>query len=545
MRKIAVALLAVPVIVLIYLPVVLRRSVAGRLGLLLGVGAIIWIAAFSSFSLSPTSATPPSIAGSVPVAQFTSDIRYRQDLHDPVAVTFGAAMDRSSVAAALSVSPVTAVSVSWSADSTRVTVTPMAAWLTGTYYTISVGVGARTAKGQSLLEPARTAFLTRPATSARLAADVTAGSRVSPASALSVAFERPVDVASAEAAFRIEPAVAGTFGEAAGVTADRVTFVPSPALAPDTAYTVSLTSEVLDTDGAPVAIPLPLRIRTAVAPSVVRFRPMNGATAIPVDAAVSVRFTKPMERTSTAAAFTVTAGGAPVTGKVTWAESDTVLVLDPAKSLGSATAVQVSVGNTAKGRDGAPIAAAGGAIFQTVGKPAPAAARPVAARAVPISRPSGSTAGRATWYAVETYYLRLMNCTRTGGWVTSTGACSSPGGLSTPPIVLDSGISSRVSRPYAKLLATRGICSHYADGNPTTRLNRAGYGGWAAENIGCRSASNAYSSVLGTHLFYQTEKPCGGYCHYANLMNPAYRRCGIGVWVYGGRIRLVVDFYHP
>ena len=69
MRKIAVALLAVPVIVLIYLPVVLRRSVAGRLGLLLGVGAIIWIAAFSSFSLSPTSATPPSIAGSVPVAQ--------------------------------------------------------------------------------------------------------------------------------------------------------------------------------------------------------------------------------------------------------------------------------------------------------------------------------------------------------------------------------------------------------------------------------------------------------------------------------------------
>src|SRR5438445_10509473 len=132
----------------------------GRLGLLLGVGAIIWIAAFSSFSLSPTSATPPSIAGSVPVAQFTSDIRYGQDLHDPVAVTFGAAMDRSSVAAALSVSPVTAVSVSWSADSTRVTVTPMAAWLTGTYYTISVGVGARTAKGQSLLEPARTAFLT-------------------------------------------------------------------------------------------------------------------------------------------------------------------------------------------------------------------------------------------------------------------------------------------------------------------------------------------------------------------------------------------------
>jgi hypothetical protein len=28
-------------------------------------------------------------------------------------------------------------------------------------------------------------------------------------------------------------------------------------------------------------------------------------------------------------------------------------------------------------------------------------------------------------------------------------------------------------------------------------------------------------------------------------MNPDYKRCGIGVWVYSGRIRLVVDFYHP
>ncbi len=37
--------------------------------------------------------------------------------------------------------------------------------------------------------------------------------------------------------------------------------------------------------------------------------------------------------------------------------------------------------------------------------------------------------------------------------------------------------------------------------------------------------------------------PDGG--HYVNLMNPAYDRVGIGVWVSGGRVRLVVDFYHP
>jgi uncharacterized protein YkwD len=111
--------------------------------------------------------------------------------------------------------------------------------------------------------------------------------------------------------------------------------------------------------------------------------------------------------------------------------------------------------------------------------------------------------------------------------------------------VLDAGLSSRVARPYAKLLAQTGACTHFYNGSPTDRLHRAGYSGWAAENLGCRSAANAYASVLGTHLYFQSEKPCSGYCHYANLMNPDYKRCGIGVWVYGGRVRLVVDFYHP
>jgi hypothetical protein len=28
------------------------------------------------------------------------------------------------------------------------------------------------------------------------------------------------------------------------------------------------------------------------------------------------------------------------------------------------------------------------------------------------------------------------------------------------------------------------------------------------------------------------------------MMNALYNRVGIGVWVSGGRVRLVVDFYH-
>ncbi len=157
---------------------------------------------------------------------------------------------------------------------------------------------------------------------------------------------------------------------------------------------------------------------------------------------------------------------------------------------------------------------------------------------------SGGAVGGGSWGTVETYYLRLMNCTRTGGWVTSTGACSSPGGRAVAALRLDAGISSRVSRPYAKLLATRNICNHFINGNPGNRLSRAGYTSYIwAENLGCRSG-NPKSAVLGSHLYFQSEKPyLGG--HYVNLMNAKYDRVGIGVWVSSGRVRLVVDFYHP
>ncbi len=127
---------------------------------------------------------------------------------------------------------------------------------------------------------------------------------------------------------------------------------------------------------------------------------------------------------------------------------------------------------------------------------------------------------------------------------TSGGDCSSPGGRDVAPLQLSDGISDDVSRPYARLLATRGICSHFIGGNPGDRLRRAGFTNYRwAENLGCRSG-NPYSAVLGSHLFFQSERSYNG-GHYVNLMSAAYDRAGIGVWVSSGRVRLVVNFYHP
>lgn len=152
------------------------------------------------------------------------------------------------------------------------------------------------------------------------------------------------------------------------------------------------------------------------------------------------------------------------------------------------------------------------------------------------------------WYTVEQYDLALVNCTRTGGWVLADGTCRGYGSghysAYVRPLRYSTGISDRVSRPYAKLLAVKGICSHYADHDPGYRLRRAGYYHYTwGENIGCRDGySSAKAGVLASHRYFQAEKATNG-GHWRNIKNPKYIYLGIGVWRYGSRTRLVNDFY--
>jgi uncharacterized protein YkwD len=262
--------------------------------------------------------------------------------------------------------------------------------------------------------------------------------------------------------------------------------------------------------------------------------------------AISVRFTDRMDKAQTEKAFRVTVGSKQLKGDIAWAEQGRVLVFVPAGPLPYGAKVQARVDASALSRAGTPIAKAATGTFTVEPKPKPAekkkpAAKPAASK--PIPKPGGG-AVKGNWSGVEAYYLRLMNCTRTGGWVTPSGGCSSPGGRDVAPLVMNSGISARVARPYAKLLATRGICSHFIGGSPGDRLRRAGYKSYRwGENLGCRSG-NPYSAVLGSHRYFQSEKPYNG-GHYRNLMDARFRQAGIGVWVSGGRVRLVVDFYTP
>jgi hypothetical protein len=164
---------------------------------------------------------------------------------------------------------------------------------------------------------------------------------------------------------------------------------------------------------------------------------------------------------------------------------------------------------------------------------------------VSAAAPSGASAATPPWYEVETYYLRLLNCTRTGGWVLKDGSCAGYGSGKysryVAPIKRSAGISN-VARSWARKIATNGACTH---GDPGARLRAAGYKGYTwGENIGCYDLTSAYKSVLASHRAFQAEKSTGG-GHWKNIKSSKYRYVGIGVWKANGHVRLVTDFYAP
>ena len=544
MRNAAIALLAVPILIAVYFGTLLRRSTIARASLAIGIAAILGIGFVGAGGPAPTVAIPPTRIVPLTQAAFQTMVVTGHSLTDPVTITFSTPMDEASVAAALTIDPPTAVDLTWDATSTAMTIAPTTNWAVGTLHTISVQAGALALSGQPMAKPVRAVFITRQPASAEILATERIGSRVSVATAFQIVFAGPVDPATVADAIRFDPPVDGTLSSWASASdgGSAFTFTPSTLLLPDRRYRLTVAG-VRDRDG--LTLPrLTLLVRTTGAPAVIRFRPRTDTLDVARDAAISVRFTEAMDRRATARAFKVTIGSKAVAGTVRWARSDRVLVFTPSTALPYGTTVAADVAGTAVGASGVPLEAPGHAIFRTVRKPVAAAPATRTAAKSSGGGGGGGAVGGGSWGAVETYYLRLMNCTRTGGWVTSSGSCSSPGGRNVAPLQLSSGISSKVSRPYAKRLAVGNDCSHFIGGTPGDRLRRAGYTSYRwAENLGCRSG-NPYSAVLGSHLFFQSEKSYSG-GHYVNLMNSAYDRVGIGVWVYAGRVRLVVDFYHP
>ncbi len=343
-------------------------------------------------------------------AAFRTAIGTKVAIDAPAVIVFSTPMERESVEAAISVVPAIDVSFGWDAVGKTVTVKPRKHWETGTYYTVTVAAGALGRSGRPTTEPVRAAFLTRAAASTVVVPSDPAGAGVAANSAFTISFDRAIRAETVGPSIRLEPAATGTVTEPRTYDGGtHVTFTPTAPLAPNTAYRF-VVDGVLDADGVAVD-PVAIDFRTSEAPTVLRFRPAHTAQDVARGANLSIRFSKPMDRASTKAALKVTANGKAITGKVTFAENDTVLVFDPKSTLGYHARVVATVATTAMSAEGAALAKPGQVAFRTIPKPAPvvttsssgggggggaAAAAVVAAAAGPSDRGAGAPSSAIT-----------------------------------------------------------------------------------------------------------------------------------------------------
>ena len=543
MRQLAAAVLGVPLAGFGYLSsYVSRRSLFTQLAIACLTVVLVVSALLVGLPTKTIDAKAPTPY--LPAAPTVAlDATTKVSVDEPYVLAFTEPMNQGSVADALTIKPAAPVRLAWDAAGETLSITPATYWAPFTSYVVSVSGSAMDQSGMQLGSLVTAGFTTGALTSGQITATVVSGGMVAPTSAFQITFSSPVKLATVQARLSISPVVTGTItgDDPTDVSSQVFTFTPDDILAGGTTYTVSFdSSNATDTAGVALLPVTPLQVQTLAAPQVVRFRPANGGSTADPNQVVSVRFTVPMNRTSTAAAFSIVVNGKRVRGSISWAENDTVLVLDPNGSLPLNSTVTMHVATTARSATGQRLAGAASSSFKVV--------RPTVRR-IKWSPPSALTT--APWHGAELNMLALMNCTRTGGWVTSSGSCSSVTHHVMPaqdPLTYNTAISNRVSRPYSKALADRNVLTHYLNGTtPHSRLAAAGFpsGSWG-ENLSSPTSRYA-SGMIHTEIYFQNEYRCrSGQCefaHYYNIMDPYFRSAGVGIWVSNGHVRLTIDFY--
>ena len=541
MRKAIAGLLSLPVIGAAYLLPVAHRRAALRMVAVLGVGALFTLVALSSSGAPTANAFKSAPVDPTALARISTTVFTGHGLNEPATVVFSEPVDAAKVMAALQVTPAAAVRLSWSPDGTMLHVAPVTHWTASTLYTLSLSTTAVGRDGTSLPSPLSAVFLTRAATTATATVQAPAGA-TSTTPTVSLSFSTPVTASAVSGALTVSPGVAGkifTVAPDQGVPDTTYEWQPTEPLAPGTNYTVSLAQDMRDTDGAALAAGVTVVLKAPALPAVVRLRPATGSTNVALNQAVSVRFSQPMDRASTQAAFHISAYTSPAKqGRFTWAEGDTVLIWTARTPFGYGSHYTVSVDGSARSAAGQPLGAGAAATvasatFSTVHRPA---AKP---RTVDKPKPSGGGSTSAPWYSTEKYFLSLINCDHTGGWVSSTGVCSGRGSNGRAPLTLNAKISNGASRPWAKYLAQTSQLYH---GCPSCRLSAIGYtNAWWGENLAWWSGTPTDGAIQAV-LFFQSEKASQG-GHYLNMMDSRGRSAGVGVWQANGRVVFAIDFW--
>lgn len=464
---------------------------------------------------------------------------------DGVVLQFPGPMDREAVRSSLGLVPATQVGFLWSADSTVLTLVPWARWATDQRYVIHVPAGTVMADGGALTADWRASFTTQTAPrvvslavsgvtgtptadtpiaiqqvmastgipdAALSAATDDVAADASAASAIGLTFSAAMDQAGTEEAFRITPAVTGAFSWL-GTT---LWFTPDQRLTAGVRYAISVAG-ARDADGARLGGDTNFSFTTRPGSQALTVDPPIGASGVSSQT-VTISFSQPMDRDATAAAFVLadTVTGAQIAGQFTWSADARTLTFTAGETLAEGRTYVARLDPGARDVDGNPVGI--NWQFTTAGP-----ARSFVAAPAPPAASAGSD--------MVQYALNQLNAARA-----SYGFA---------PLSLDSAISAVAYGHAAEMLAY-GYFSHDSLDGTTykQRLTNGGISyGWSGENQCYLGYGGGVQATLDwCHAQFWAEPYPGGGNHKDNILNPNFRRVGIGIAVGSNKVYVVWDF---
>lgn len=464
-----------------------------------------------------------------------------------VTLRFDQAMDRASVANAVRISPAQPVSFGWSPDGTSVRIGPATRWQTDQRYLIEIPAATLTGWGTAVGAAKRVSFTTETAptivdfqlrfTPATLKADpgmeakpdalaavpetppADTAALVSSRTSIRIAFSAPMDRAATRQSFAISPAVPGALSWAGNV----LSFEPAKPLMANSRYAVSL-ANARDARGNLLGGDTSFSFTTRDGAQVVTARPAANARNV-TGSAVSLRFSQPMNAALAVAAFKVVdvASGARMPGKIRWNVARTQLSYAAAAPFRVGHAYKVVLAPTARDADGNAVSYASTfrAPVPVVVAPSPVVTTAVSRPVVRPPAPSGSGVA---------YALSQINAARAARGFA--------------PLALDAAVGA-VANAHAWDMLRYNYFSHTGRNGSTvrTRLSAAGIAyTHAGENICEYTGIGITGTLQWCHGSFMSEPYPGYFNHIANILDPDFRRVGIGIATSGGKVIVVWDF---
>jgi hypothetical protein len=296
-----------------------------------------------------TTGTQPTVISTVPANGATG-----VPVNQLLSATFSKAMNSATITNATftlagpGAIPVTGV-VTYTAAGSIATFMPSVSLAYGTSYTATITTGASDTTGYPLAANYVWTFTTatRPTVIATIPVNGATGVQVN--QVLSATFSKALNCAAlTPASFVVSGGGATAVAGTVSCTGAVATFTPTALLATNTLYTATLTTGVTDSTGDSLASNYSWTFRTVpapTAPTVISTSPANGATAVPTNQALTATFSEAMNAvTINATTFTLkAAGGATVTGVVTYVAAGSVATFTPATTLALSTVYTATI----------------------------------------------------------------------------------------------------------------------------------------------------------------------------------------------------------